>query len=326
MSNEKKSVQERVQSIKDITLKVKDSFTLRQFTMILIVVFGVAANITSDYLTLGFDASIFTSPAYWINLCISQGAVIVIMLCLYGITSEREENANNEVQALRKTIFQAHCDLTKYRLNETFDNYVYVQNMQRKKKAYTQKMQCKIFHAKTDEQKKALERELQEGLKIIESLKVRYNRICIATIFSRSSLPITDDENLNDGKAENTRRMLRNKIIGVIAFGILLSTLAFEPDTFSMGLIVKTCVKLFQASYAIYVGGSEGVNYVRGPLLTALDNRAQFIQKFIEHNMPDVQRRQEMEREQEQQQEAEAQEILRRRDAISADSTKNQKE
>ena len=120
--------------------------------------------------------------------------------------------------------------------------------------------------------------------------------------------------------------MLRNKIIGVIAFGVLLSTLAFDPDTFSMGLIVKTCVKLFQASYAIFVGGSEGVNYVRGPLLTALDNRAQFIQKFIEHNMPDAQRRQDIEREHERQQQAEAQEILRRRDAISADSTKNQKE
>ncbi len=319
-------MKEKKESVRDLALRVKDSFSLRQFTMILIVVFGVAANITSDYLTLGFDASIFLSPAYWINLCISQGAVIVIMLCLYGITSEREENANGEVQALRKTIFQAHCDLTKYCLNETFDNYVYVQNIQRKKKAYTQLMQRKIFHAKTDEKRKALEQELQEGLKIIESLKVRYNRISIATIFSRSSLPITDDENLDDGKAKNTRRMLRNKIIGVIAFGVLLSTLAFDPDTFSMGLIVKTCVKLFQASYAIFVGGSEGVNYVRGPLLTALDNRAQFIQKFIEYNMPDAQHRQDIEREHERQQQAEAQEILRRRDNIAGEVTSDWEE
>jgi len=303
----------KVQSVKDITIKIKDSFSLRQFTMILIIAFGVAANITSDYLTLGFDASIFLAPAYWINLAISQGAVIIIMLCLYSVTSEREESLNAEIKDLRHVIYKAHCDLSKYALLDKFDEYVYLQNIYRKKKAYTQKMQRKIFRARTDEKKKALENEMQEGLKVIESLKVRYNRICVATIFSRSSLPMADDENLDDGKAKNTRRMLCNKIIGVIAFGVLLSTLAFEPNAFSMGLIVKTCVKVFQAAYAMYVGGSEGVNYARGPLLTALDNRAQFIQKFIEHNMPSVEQRQAIEREQKFKEAAEAEEILARR-------------
>ena len=298
------------QSVKDVALDIKDSFSLRQFTMILVVVFGVAANIAVDYLRVGFDASIF---AYWINLCISQGAVIIIMFCLYSVTSEREENANAEIKDLRRAIYKAHCDLSKYALLDKFDEYVYLQNIYRKKKAYTNKMQRKIFHAKTDERKKELEAELKHGLEIIESIKVKYNKIRISTIFSSSSLPQTDDEDLEDGRSRATYKMLLNKVVSIIAFGVLLSMLVFDPQSFSLGLIVKTCVKIFQAAYAMYIGGSDGVRYVRGPLLTALDNRAQFIQKFIEHNMPSAEQRQAIEQEQKLQEKVEAEEIIARR-------------
>ncbi len=279
-------MKENKESIKDVVVRVKDSFTLRQLAAVFVIIFGVAANILSDYLTAGFDASIYSDPAYWINLAISQGAVIVIMLCMYSLMSEREEQGNEAVGKLRQDIYKAHCLLTRYGLAEKFDDYVYVQNISRKKRAYTRLMERKIFRAKTDKKRAELKAKLDEGLKIIESLRVRYNKIRISTIFSRASLPCLDDENLDDGNARTTRRMLLNKIVGIISFGVLLSSLTFDARTFGLGLVVKTFIKLFQAAYAMFAGGNEGVHYVRGPLLSALDNRAAFIQKFLDRCMP----------------------------------------
>ena len=277
-------IKEKAQSIKAISVEIKDSFSLRQFTMIIVVLFGAAANILSDYLTPGFDPSIFYSPAYWINLCISQAAVIVIMFCVYGFTAEREESANTEVKKLRATIYKAHCDLSELGLSDGFDKYVAEQNLERKKRAYKKKMERKIFRARTDKRRNRLKDKMSRGLEMIESIRVRYNRIRIATIFSRASLPLTEDGDIEDGRIKTTRRMLINKVTSIIAFGVLLSMITLDPKTFAWGLIIKTFIKVFQAAYAMYVGGSEGVNYVRGPLLTALDNRTQFVQKFIDSN------------------------------------------
>lgn len=309
-------MKENKESIKDVVVRVKDSFTLRQLAAVFVIIFGVAANILSDYLTAGFDASIYSDPAYWINLAISQGAVIVIMLCMYSLMSEREEQGNEAVGKLRQDIYKAHCLLTRYGLAEKFDDYVYVQNITRKKRAYTRLMERKIFRAKTDKKRAELKAKLDEGLKIIESLRVRYNKIRISTIFSRASLPCLDDENLDDGNARTTRRMLLNKIVGIIAFGVLLSSLTFDARTFGLGLVVKTFIKLFQAAYAMFAGGNEGVHYVRGPLLSALDNRAAFIQKFLDRCMPTPEEKQAMDENAKTEETRAAEDILNRKKEI----------
>lgn len=306
-------MKERKESIKDTIIKVKDSFTLRQLAVALVIIFGIAANVLSDYLSVGWDASIFAEPAYWLNLALSQSAIIVIMLSMYALTSEREELANEAVKALRSEIYKAHCFITKYGLAEKFDDYVYVKNIQRKTAAYKSRMERKIFRAKTDDKRKKLREEMTAGLKIIESLKVKYDRIKIATIFSRASLPAEDSESLDDGRARTTRRMLMNKVISVIAFGVLLASLAFEPRPFVAGIILKTFLKLFQAAYAMYSGGKTGVDFVRGPLCTALDNRATFIQKFLDKNMPSVAERKSLDDAKATKEESEEEEILRRK-------------
>ncbi len=277
-------MKEKKDSIKDTVVKVKDSFTLRQLAFAFVVIFGMAADIASDYLTVGWNASIFADPAYWVNLALSQGAIIVMMLCTYALTSEREEASNEAVQNLRREIYKAHCIITKYALSEKFDDYVYVKNIQRKTVAYKKKMERKIFRTNNEEKQKQLRDELERGLKIIENLKVKYDKIKIATIFSRASFSAEDSESLDDGRAKTTRRMLLNKVVSVIAFGVLVSSLAFDMRAFGVGMILKTFMKLFQAAYALYSGGRTGVDFVRGPLNTALDNRASFIQKFLDKN------------------------------------------
>lgn len=305
-------MKEKRESVRDIVERTKDSFTLKQLAMAAIVIFGTAAYIIFDYISLGFDASIFRDPAYWINLVIGQSAVTIIMFTVYGYTADREETRNVEVQRLRKDIFSAHCSLTRYGLSERFDDYVYVKNMERKKRAYTYKMQRKIHRAKSDKKLKRYEKEFATGLEMIESIKVRYKKIYISDIFSRSTVSAVDDEDLSDGRAETTRRMLLNKIVCIIMFGVLLSTLSYEPKAFA-GILLSSFIKLFQTAYAIYAGGNAGVTYVRGRLLTSLDNRAQFIQKFIENNMPSEEQRKAMDSERQNMEAAEAEKMLERR-------------
>lgn len=308
-------MKEKRESVRDFVERTKDSFTLKQLAMAAIVIFGTAAYIIFDYISLGFDASIFQAPAYWINLIIGQSAITIIMFTVYGYTADREEARNAEVQQLRKDIYEAHCSLTRYGLSERFDDYVYVKNIERKKRAYAYKMQRKIHRAKADEKRKRYEKEFADGIEIIESIKVRYRKIYISDIFSRSTVLTVDDEDLSDGMAETTRRMLVNKIVCIIMFGVLLSTLSYEPKAFA-GILLSSFIKLFQTAYAIYAGGSAGVTYVRGRLLTSLDNRAQFIQKFVENNMPSEEQRKDIDNELESKKVAEAEAALERRDAV----------
>ncbi len=306
-------MKEKKDSIKDTVVKVKDSFTLRQLAFAFVVIFGMAADIASDYLTVGWNASIFADPAYWVNLALSQGAIIVMMLCTYALTSEREEASNESVQNLRREIYKAHCIITKYALSEKFDDYVYVKNIQRKTVAYKKKMERKIFRTNNEEKQKQLRDELERGLKIIENLKVKYDKIKIATIFSRASFSAQDSESLDDGRAKTTRRMLLNKVVSVIAFGVLVSSLAFDMRAFGVGMILKTFMKLFQAAYALYSGGRTGVDFVRGPLNTALDNRASFIQKFLDKNAISLTEQKELEEKQTADEQKGIEEILQKK-------------
>ena len=278
---------EKRESIKEIVAKAKDSFTLRQVAMIAVVVFGMGLYILFDYISLGFDASIFADPAYWIQLVIGQSAVTIMMLTMYNFTSDKEQMNNKEVLALRQDIYKAHCLLVKNGLSDKFDDYVYEKNIERKKKAYTAIMERKMYRAKSDKRRAKYQSELERGLEIIESLKVRYKKIRISDIFSRAVSPVGADEDLSDGKAETTARMLFNKILGIIFFGVLLTTIAPNvKDDLLLATVLSSFIKLFQGAYAVYSGGSAGVAYVRGRLLTSLDNRASFIQKFIDKNIP----------------------------------------
>lgn len=310
------SMSEKIESVRNLKLKVKDSFSIRQLIIVAIVLFCTAANIIMDYMAPGFDPSVFRNPAYWMSLAVQQSAVVLIMLCVYSFMIDKEIQSNADIAELQKLLSSAHCKLSEYSLTQKFDDYVYIKNFQRKKRAYRTKMERKIFKAKTDEKRKALESEMNKGLKSLTYIKVRYEKIRITEIFSKATLVYPDDESMSDHMGTTTAKMLRNKVIGIVMFGVLLSSLSFDPLGFGWSMLIKTFIKLFQAAYAVYVGGSEGVRFARGNLLSALQNRAKFVQEFIESNKPTDTVLSEMKTEKEKQEEDEAQEILRQRDEI----------
>lgn len=311
-------LQDKAQSIKDLALKTKDNFTLRQLVMVCIVLFGTVANIAMDYLTIGFDAGIFMSPAYWINLAMGQSAIIMIMLCVYSFMADREENSNPEIQQMRNQLAAAHFALSEYALSRKFDDYVYIKNRERKIRAYRVRMERKIFKAKTDEKRKELQEQLDKGLASIEYLRVKYDKIHIVEIFSHAELTHTDDKSMSAHSGRTTAKMLRNKVLGIVAFGVLLGSMAFDSRAFGWGLLVNSFIKLFQAAYAVYAGGSTGIRFARGSLLSALENRAGFVQQFIEANRPNESELNRLKAEKERKRAEEEQEALTKRNALVA--------
>ena len=116
------------QSLKELALKAKDSFSIRQMLMAAIVLFCTLANILMDYLAPGFDFDTFLNPAYWISLVVQQVAVVMIMLCVYSFMIDKETQGNEDIAALRNTLSAAHCKLSEYGLTQKFDDYVDVKN------------------------------------------------------------------------------------------------------------------------------------------------------------------------------------------------------
>ena len=183
-----------------------------------------------------------------IAICPSARPILqeaMLAQALYVLTNgDLSLSADKEKRALwfDETARITLCKLSEYGLTQKFDDYVYVKNYERKKRACRIKMERKIFRAKTDDRRKALEEERDKGL------------ACI---------------------------------ISVVMFGVLLGTIGFEPVNVGWNILIKTFIKLFQAAYAVYVGGSEGISFARGNLFSALGNRAKFVQLFIDANKPD---------------------------------------
>lgn len=310
-------MKEQKESVRELAFRVKDSFSLRQFVMVALVAFCTAANIIMDYMEPGFDPSIFRNPAYWINLVAQQTAVIMIMLCVYSFMTDRETQSNGEISALYRQLSAAHGKLSEYALTQKFDDYVYVKNFERKKRAYRVKAERRIFKARSDERRKRLEKKRDDGLARIEYIRVRYDKIRIVEIFSDASIANPNDESMSDPTARTAARMLLKKVVSIVMFGVLLASITFDPVGFGWGMLIKTFIKLFQAAFAVYVGGSEGVRFARGDLLAVLQNRAKFVQQFIEAYKPSDGKLNELRTEDEQRRKEEAEEALRRRNAMS---------
>ena len=111
---------------------------------------------------------------------------------------------------------------------------------------------------------------------------IRFNRVRIATIFSRTDRNKSDDENMEANEQAHINELIFRKLFTLISFSIALSTLFFETNTFAVSILINTFSKLFRTAMSIYLGASDGQNFVRGTLLSKMKLRLDFIQKFLE--------------------------------------------
>lgn len=280
----------------DRVLSVKNKFNYRQFFMIAFLLFATAADVLIDYVQAGFDPSIFKDAAYWITLGLTCLSVILVTLSVRDFFREKELRENSEVLAIQKQIDIAHSELMKHNLTTRFAEYVDSINDKRKREAYRSYIQFKMSKCRNDARRKKWQDLLNTADNDIEFLPVKgnlielskfryvkFNRIRIATIFSRTDRNKSDDEDMEANEQAHINELVFRKLFTLISFSIALSTLFFEPNAFAVSILINTFSKLFRTAMSIYLGASDGQSFVREILLSKMKLRLDFIQKFLEN-------------------------------------------
>ena len=119
-------------------------------------------------------------------------------------------------------------------------------------------------------------------IKLSRTHHIKYNRIRIATIFSRAERANSDDENMETNEQAHIGNLVFRKLFMLFSFSIAFSSLFFEPNAFAVAILVNTFTKLFRTAMSVYLGASDGQSFVRGTLLSKMKLRLDFIQKFLE--------------------------------------------
>lgn len=262
--------------------KAKSKFNIKQIAVGSILLFSTLFNILIDYVNVGFDAKIWTNAAYWLQLVLTNGALVLIMLSVRSYMKEREMNTNVNIIAAQNDLDAVHCELSKRNLTTKFEDYVNTINKERKLKTYKNKLYLKIAKCKRDKKRQVLTKQLTNAEKEINYRRVRYNKIHISTIFSHVKLHMENDGDINDNEGVEIGMLLISKVLCIFGFGILGASFAFEPNAFVGSLLLNTFLKLFQTAYSVWAGGTAGQNFVRGTLLSKMQLRLSFVQKFIE--------------------------------------------
>jgi len=284
---------ERMEKLKLRDLKNK--FNYRQFFMVAVLLFSTVADILIDYVHAGFDPAIFKDPSYWIMLALTGLSIILVTLSVRDFFREKELRENAEVVETQKKLDFAHAELISLDLTTSFEEYVNTENAERKLKAYRAYIQFKLSKTSKDKARAKWQKLLDQADADIEFLPVRgntiklsrthhikYNRIRIATIFSRAERANSDDENMETNEQAHIGNLVFRKLFMLFSFSIAFSTLFFEPNAFAVAILVNTFTKLFRTAMSVYLGASDGQSFVRGTLLSKMKLRLDFIQKFLE--------------------------------------------
>lgn len=274
---------------------VKNKFNYRQFFMIAVLIFATAADILIDYVHAGFDPSIFKDASYWILLGLTCLSVILVTLSVRDFFREKELRENAEVVETQKQIDNAHAELIKRDLTTRFEEYVNEENADRKRKAYRAYIQYKLSKERKDKARAKWQALLDRAdtdieflpvsgnkIKLSKTRHIKYNRIRIATIFSRAEKTTGDDENMETNEQAHIGNLVFKKLFMLISFSVAFSTLFFVQNPFAVAVLVSTFSKLFRTAMSISLGASDGQSFVRGVLLSKMKLRLDFIQKFLE--------------------------------------------
>lgn len=275
--------------------EAKSRFNYRQFFMVAILLFATVADVLIDYVHAGFDSSIFKDPSYWITLGLTCLSVILVTLSVRDFFREKELRENAEVVEVQRQLDNAHADLIRYNLTTKFSEYVDGVNAKRKLKAYKAYLQFKLSKTKKEKRRAKWQALLDKAdeeigciptagrtIKLSPLRHIKYNRVQIATIFSRVEHTKSDDENMETNEQLHVNELIFKKLFSIVAFSVAMSTLFFEQNEFAVAILINTFSKLFRTAMSIYLGASDGQAFVRGTLLSKMRLRLDFIQKFLE--------------------------------------------
>jgi len=276
---------------------VTRKFNARQFFMIAILIFITIAEILMDFVTTGFDASIFRSTAYWIELALTILSVVLVTLSVRDFFRERELSSNADIKEAQGKIKKVHGELISRDLMTRFECYVDNINNERKLKAYLDYLRRKKFKANKAKHKDYWQSRIETATNDIEFFKtigrsikvsafawVKYIPVKTSTVFARVDEGNNDDDDLSGNEPAQVGKLISRKLFMILAISFAFSTLFFTGGDIGLGLIASTFMKLFRIAASAFTGAMDGTHFVKDTLVNKMNRRIDFVQKFLESN------------------------------------------
>lgn len=277
-------------------IKEKNKLNYRQFFMACVIIFITLAEILIDYVRAGFNPAIFSDASYWVELAITCMSVIMVTLTVRDFFRERELTKNPTVKKRQDELDTVHAELSRRDLVSRLETHIAEVNKRRKTKAYKEFLQYKLFKAKPKRKAKWMKLletaeadaeclpEVGKYVKVSWWKWVKYSKVSMSVIFARSGKIRSgdDDDDLDSNEGAEVSKMLFKKLLPLIALSIAASTLFFESGEFAVAILINTFIKLFRIAMSMYTGAVSGQDFVKEILLSKMERRIDFVQKFLE--------------------------------------------
>lgn len=309
-------------TLKELNEKKKSlgSTVLFNLIMALIVVVSFAYDILSDYVNFGFDADRLRSAAFWIELATNNAIRIALCLTFREVMIDNEMRVNRLVEKRAHDIETAHGVIASNKLQTDFEEHVADLNKERKFKHYEAQVKADLEKSKYKRAMEKLSCEIKceeaktkPSDKKLDSLKSKYKRAEIffegqqkklataredsewkkvkgykaikpTTILSTvdTSKNSVDENNFETRKGQETALFVSTKVVFIVILFVFVGSLIPYGKAFEISLLWNTAVKILFGAISLYLGGSNGVEYVRKVVVPVLLARANFLLKFLE--------------------------------------------
>lgn len=309
-------------TLKELNEKKKSlgSTVLFNLIMALIVVVSFAYDILSDYVNFGFDADRLRSAAFWIELATNNAIRIALCLSFREVMIDNEMRINRLIEKRTKDIETAHGVIASNKLQTEFEQHIFDLNKERKFRLYEAQLKAKLEKSKYKREMEALsckikceeakknpsqkkldifyskhkraeiyfegqQKKLETAREVSEWKKVKgYKPIKPTTILSTvdTSKNSVDDNNFETRKSQETVLFVSTKVVFIVILFVFVGSLIPYGKAFEIALLWNTAVKILFGAVSLYLGGSNGVEYVRKVVVPVLLSRANFLLKFLE--------------------------------------------
>ena len=255
---------------------------LKTVALTAIFLLVVCINVLSDYISFSFSTAIFSDVAYWLNVAIlNTGLIIVIMVCR-SYAKDKELDSNEDYIETQKEIDNAYVEFNKRKMCTEFNAYISEVNYKNKLDKYVNKLNRKLMKSKDEEERCELKEKIKRAGDDVKYVRVRYRKVRVASIFSRTDVNVKDEYDIDEHEARAVSKLIVNRVLGIIAFSLVFTSVLMSAREFNVVMLYSTALKLFQVATSMYVGFSSGYGYVVGEILPKSKLKLQIIQRFLE--------------------------------------------
>lgn len=136
--------------------------------------------------------------------------------------------------------------------------------------------------SRAEARKALLETRKNKAAEIIDYIRIRYNEVSYATLFTDRERVQADTRDLNIHERRDVGTLLGTKILGIVAVGVLFSsTFVFSMDGEALDIVYSIVFKLLQTALAIYTGATSGTLFVRNEVALRFKLRVAYLQEFF---------------------------------------------